>query len=308
MEFPVFSLGLRRVAKIISVPIVLVLALSALHGCSTNTAAKVAYNQSPDLAYWWLDDYADFNGVQSLQVKAALARLQDWHRQTQLPLYAQSLQGLQRLVPADISADQACRTAADARAHVATVLAQTEPIAASLAAMLQPAQLDTMARKFAKGNAEWRSDFIEVSAQKLQARRFKQARERAEWLYGSLNEAQSASLKRGVAQSVFDPALAYTERLRRQQDTLQTLRAITAAAAPTADASRGAQASVHALLGRTLSSPDAAYRRYQEALTSEGCALFSGLHQSASTAQRLHAAQTLKRYEDLLLSLAAPAG
>ena len=310
MGVPVFSLGLRRLAKITAAPIVLVLALTTLPGCSTNTAAKVAYNQSPDLAYWWLDDYADFNGVQSLQVKAALARLQDWHRQTQLPLYAQSLQGLQQLAPADISTDQACRTAADARTHVATVLAQIEPVAASLAATLEPAQLDTMARKLAKGNAEWRGDFIDVSAQKLQTRRFKQARERAELLYGSLNDAQSAALKRGVAQSVFDPALAYTERLRRQQDMLQTLRAITAAAAPTAEAntSRSARALMHALLGRALSSPDAAYRRYQEALTSEGCTLFADLHQRASTAQRLHAAQTLKRYEDLLLSLAAPAG
>ena len=308
MGFPVFYLGLRRLTRIISAPIVLALALTALHGCTTTTAVKVAYNQSPDLAYWWLDDYADFNGVQSLQLKAALARLQDWHRQTQLPLYAQSLQGLQRLAPTDISADQACRMAADARAHVATVLEQIEPTAASLAATLQPAQLDTMARKFAKGNAEWRGDFIEVSAQKMQTRRFKQARERAELLYGSLNDTQSAALKRGVAQSVFDPALAYTERLRRQQDMLQTLRAITAAAAPTADASRGARASVHALLGRALTSPDAAYRRYQEALTSEGCALFADLHQRASTTQRLHAAQALKRYEDLLLSLAGQAG
>ena len=310
MGVPVFSLGVRRLAKITAAPIVLVLALTALHGCSTNTAAKLAYNQSPDLAYWWLDDYADFNGVQSLQVKAALARLQDWHRQTQLPLYAQSLQGLQQLAPADISADQACHTAADARTHVATVLAQIEPVVASLAATLQPAQLDTMARKFAKGNAEWRGDFIEVSAQKLQTRRFKQARERAELLYGSLSDAQSTALKRGVAQSVFDPALAYTERLRRQQDMLQTLRAITAAAVPTAEAntSRDARALMHAFVGRALSSPDAAYRRHQEALTSEGCTLFADLHQRASVAQRLHAAQALKRYEDLLLNLAAPAG
>ena len=308
MGFPVFSLGLRRVAKTVSAPIVVVLALTALHGCGTTTAAKVAYNQSADLAYWWLDDYVDFNGVQSLQVKAALARLQDWHRQTQLPRYAQSLQGLQRLVPADISADQACRTAAEVRERVATVLEQMEPAAASLAATLQPAQLDTMARKFAKGNAEWRSDFIDVSAQKLQTRRFKQARERAELLYGSVNDAQSTALQRGVAQSVFDPALAYTERLRRQQDLLQTLRAVTAPGTPTAEASRAARASVHAVLGRVLSSPDAAYRRYQDAVTNEGCALFADLHQRASAAQRAHAAQTLQRYESLLLSLAAPAG
>ena len=312
MGFPVFASGLKRVAQIICAPIgraLALVALVALPGCGTTTVAKLAYNQSPELAYWMLDDHADFNGAQSLQLKAALARLHDWHRQTQLPLYAQQLQSLQTLAPGDISADQACRVALDVRARVTTVLEQVEPAAASLAATLQPEQLDTMARKFAKGNAEWRSDFIDVSVQKWQTRRFKQAVGRAEMLYGSVNEAQSEALKRATAQSLFSPPLAYAERQRRQQDTLQTLKTITAAAGMsntgnTAQAS--AQAAIRALMGRTLTSPNAAYRSYQDALTAESCAVFSELHQRASPAQRRHAAQTLKRYEDALLSLATP--
>ena len=288
----------------------LLLALAALNGCSTTSAARLAYNQSPDLAYWLLDGYADFNGAQSLQVKAALARLQDWHRQTQLPLYAQSLQSLEQMAPVDISADQACSTAAVARTRLAAIMEQIEPAAASVAATLQPAQLDTLARKFAKTNAEWRSDFIDVSVQKVQTRRFKQARERAELLYGSLNDAQTEALKRAMTQSVFNPALTYTERQRRQQDTLQTLKTITAVAttANAVEVSSTARASVHALAGRTVTSPSAAYRSYQETLTAEGCSVFSELHQLATPAQRRHAAQTLKRYEDLLLSLAGQAG
>ena len=310
MGFPVFTSNLKRFAKIMAVRTGLLLALAALHGCSTTSAARLAYNQSPDLAYWLLDGYADFNGAQSLQVKAALARLQDWHRQTQLPLYAQSLQSLQQLAPADISADQACSTAAEARTRLAAIMEQIEPAAASVAATLQPAQLETLARKFAKTNAEWRGDFIDVSVQKVQTRRFKQARERAELLYGSLTDAQTEALKRAMTQSIFNPALTYTERQRRQQDTLQTLKTITAAAttANAAEVSSTARASVHALASRTVTSPNAAFRSYQEALTAEGCSVFSELHQLATPAQRRHAAQTLKRYEDLLLSLAGQAG
>ena len=37
--------------------------MSALAGCS---AVRLAYHQAPELAYWVLDDYADFNGAQSL--------------------------------------------------------------------------------------------------------------------------------------------------------------------------------------------------------------------------------------------------
>lgn len=307
--FTVFNTTFRHFQTMTRGRVTLALALVlasvlAMSGCSTVTIAKLGYNQAPDLAYWWLDDYADFNGAQSLQVKAALARLQDWHRQTQLPVYAQSLKLIRAQVPGDISADQACRTAAEVRSRIALVIDQIEPAAANVASSLQPAQLDTLARKFTKVNAEWRSDFIESPAKKVQAKRFKQTRERFEMLYGSLSDAQNDALKLAITQSVFDPKMAYAERLRRQQDTLQTLKAITAEAAPSADAGTNARASVHALIGRALTSPDAPYRRYQEALTAEGCAMFAEVHQRATPAQRRQAAQTLQRYEALMLSLA----
>jgi hypothetical protein len=46
--------------------------LPGLAGCS---AIKLAYNQAPDLTYWWLDGYFDFNGQQSPKVRDELAKL-----------------------------------------------------------------------------------------------------------------------------------------------------------------------------------------------------------------------------------------
>lgn len=293
---------IRRRFGIIGALLSLVAALLA-SGCSTLTAARLAYNQAPELAYWTLDAYADFNGAQSLQAKAVLARWQDWHRYTQLPLYAATLRALQAQLPQDISADQACSVVADARQTVMVSLHHVEPAAASLAATLQPAQLEAMARKFAKSNAEWRGTYLTVSPQKAQAKRLEQATDRSEWLYGALNSAQNEVLKRSVSQSVFDAALSDAERLRRQDDTLQTLRGVMA---NNATATVNATAAVHALVARSFTSPNTAHRRYQDALTREGCVLFAELHQRASAAQRNHAAQKLQRYESLLLSLAEP--
>lgn len=291
---------LKRRLGIISALLALAATLLA-SGCSTTGAARLAYNQAPELAYWTLDGYADFNSTQSLQAKAALARWHDWHRQTQLPLYAATLHTLQAQAPQDISADQACSVVADARQAMLASLAHIEPAAASLATTLQPAQLETMARKFAKSNADWRGDYLTVSPQKSQAKRLAQATDRAELLYGRLNPAQTDALKRSVGQSVFDAALADAERLRRQDDTLQTLQKLSSVAASPG----AATAAVHALIARSITSPNAAHRRYQEALTREGCTLLAELHQHASTAQRTRALQTLQRYEELLLSLGA---
>ena len=273
--------------------------LSVLTGCS---AVRLAYNQAPDLAYWVLDDYADFNGAQSLQIKADLTQLQAWHRQTQLPAYAQTLQQLQQQLPGDITAQQVCGVVAEARNRLKITLDQAEPAASALAATLQSAQLAVMARKFDKSNTQWRSDYLDAAPQKVRAKRLEQATDRAEMLYGRLNDAQLETLKRATEASGFDAALTYAERLRRQQDTLQTLRTLIAvpAAAP--------RPAVQALLERLQRSPNAAYRRYQDAVTQEGCSTVAALHQRATPAQRQKAVLALQDYEQSFRALsAAPA-
>ena len=275
--------------------------MSALAGCS---AVRLAYHQAPELAYWVLDDYADFNGAQSLQLKADLVQLQAWHRQTQLPAYAQTLQQLQQQLPGDLTAPQVCSVVSEARARLKTALDQAEPAASALATTLQPAQLAVMARKFDKSNAQWRSDYLDAAPQKVRAKRLEQATDRAEMLYGRLHDAQLEMLKRAVAASGFDAALTYAERVRRQQDTLQTLRALSALSATSAAAPRPA---MQALLERLQRSPNPAYRRYQDALTQEGCSTVAALHQRATPAQRQKAVLALQDYEQSFRALAAPA-
>ena len=270
--------------------------MTALAGCS---AVRLAYHQAPELAYWVLDDYADFNGAQSLQLKADLAQLQAWHRQTQLPAYAQTLQQLQQRLPGDLTATQVCSVVAEARARVKTVLDQAEPAASALAATLQPAQLTVMTRKFDKSNRQWRSDYLDAAPQKVRAKRLEQATNRAEMLYGRLNDAQLEILKLEVTASSFDAAVAYAERLRRQQDTLQTLRALTGS--PVAP-----RPAVQALLERLQQSPNPAFRRYQDALTQEGCNTVAALHQRATPVQRQKAVLALQDYEQSFRVLATP--
>ena len=66
-------------------------------GCS---AVRLGYNKLPELASWWLDSYIDFSDTQGPQAKAALHKLQAWHRKEELPAIAELLvqaQGRQKL-------------------------------------------------------------------------------------------------------------------------------------------------------------------------------------------------------------------
>lgn len=283
----------RSVLRIIRVLGLLAFA-GVLQACSV---MKLAYNQAPDLAYWYLDGHLDLTGEQSLRLKASLNQLQAWHRQTQLPLYITALQQLQQQLPLETTAAAACAVTADVRGKLATVAQQAEPLAAALAGMLEPGQLRHLEQKFAKTNIEAQEDAQEDaqegSGKIRKSKRYRQALSRAESLYGALDEPQRAVIARRLEQSRYDSGRLFAERQRRQRDTLQTLAPLASSQASPAQA----QAAMHSLMQRTLSPPDAAYRAYLEGLSQENCQSFAELHNSTTPAQRGQAVQTLRRYE-----------
>ena len=261
-----------------------------LQACSV---MKLAYNQAPDLAYWYLDEHLDLTGEQSLRVKASLNQLQAWHRQTQLPAYITALQQIQQQIPSDITSAAACAVTADVRGKLATVAQQAEHLAAGLAVMLQPGQLRHMEQKFAKTNAEAEDEQQDDSRKIHQSKRYRKTLSRAEDLYGTLYEPQRAIIARRLEQSRFDARRLFAERQRRQRDTLQTLQPLASSQA----SPEKAQAALRGLIERTLKSPDAAHRTYLDELGQENCQSFAELHNSTTPAQRGRAVETLRRYE-----------
>lgn len=273
-----------------------------LQACS---AIKIAYNQLPDLGYWYFDGYLDFTDTQSLQVKDALTKLQAWHRQSQLPGYIDTLQKLQQQLGADMDTAQTCAVFIDVRRKLMVVSTQIEPALATLASTLNASQLTQMERKFAQGNADYREDFMDGTPSAKRNKRYKQALSRTEMLYGRLEDKQRGMVGQLVDQSRFDARLAYTERLRRQSDAMQSLRALIANRSDAADSPEKTRATIKALLERSLSSPDASYRDYAEKLTQDNCKTFADLHNSTTPTQRAHAIKTLNGYEQDLRVLAA---
>lgn len=268
-----------------------------LASCST---IKIAYNNAASVGYWWLDGYVDFNEAQTLQLRADLARLHAWHRATELPQYIELLQQMEQLAPADIGPEQVCAIAQEMRRHLGTLMAQIEPAAAALAMTLTTAQLQGLERKYTKTDARYRKEWLSATPAKQLEKRYKQWLERTEMIYGRLDGAQKDRLRTQVARSGFDARISYEERLRRQQDALQTLRQITQARLPEGEA----RDLVHGYLERTLDSPNPAYRAYQQALLQEDCRSVALTHNSTTPVQRDTAVQRLRTYERDLVQLA----
>ncbi|KAF1070924.1 MAG: hypothetical protein GAK39_01626 [Variovorax sp.] len=210
-----------KLARIIGV-----MALVAVLGACS--AIKLAYNNLPELSYWWLDGYLDFDGSQTPKVRDELAQLLDWHRRNELPKIAALLQEAETLAPGEVTPAQACAMTDRIRDRLLAVSERAEPAGTELLLSLSEAQLQQLERKYAKNNADYRKDWLDRSPARVQEKRYDQFLDRFEDFYGRLAPEQRELLRQQVAQSVFDPKLQDVERRKRQQEALVLLRGFVA--------------------------------------------------------------------------------
>ncbi len=274
------------------------LPLAWMGGCSS---ISLAYNNGPQLVWWWIDGYLDFNREQTPPVKQALAQLFDWHRSTQIPLYLPLLTAAQAQVTEPTTAALACRWQDQARDLLEPTLERTLNSAADLLPALGETQIKHLEKRYAKVLDEMRDDFLQPDLVERQQQSVKRALERAERLYGRLDEPQRRVINAGVAASPFNPELWWQERQRRQRDTVQTLRRLIA---DKADRDQRL-AALRTLVARVERSPDAAYRAYQLQLADYNCAFAAQIHNATTPAQRKRARETLKDWESDLRQLMA---
>ncbi|MGZ5133058.1 MAG: DUF6279 family lipoprotein [Caldimonas sp.] len=285
---------LRR--SIIAALLGLTLALSAC-----GLAVRIGYNQASPIAFRWLDSYVDFDDAQSLRVRGALDDWFAWHRRTQLPDYADLLARVQTELAAPATPERACSLWREIRVRLDTGLEHAGPALAEVVPTLSVQQIANIEKRYAEKNREYREDFLHPEPAKRRRAAVRREIERAELLYGSLDDAQREFVARSVAQSPWDGDLAYAERLRRQQDVLAMLRRLAAQRASRAEA----DAEMRAYVQRLDRSPNEVYRRYAERLAEHQCSFAAALHNLTSAEQRRVAVRRLKDYEGDFRALAA---
>jgi Family of unknown function (DUF6279) len=288
----------RRLLRPSIIAALLAVAL-ALSGCGM--AIKIGYGQASPIAFRWLDSYVDFNDAQSLRVRTALDDWFAWHRRTQLPDYADLLARARAEVPAPVTTERMCAWAGEVRDRIDTGFERAAPVLAEVLPTLSAQQIANIEKRYAEKNDEYRDDFLHREPAKRRKAAVRREVERAEMFYGRLDDAQREFVARSVARSPWDGELAYSERLRRQQDVLAMIRRLAAKRATAAEAT----AEIRAFVQRLDRSPRESYRRYAETLIDYNCNFAAALHNLTTAEQRLTAARKLKDYEDEFRALAA---
>lgn len=283
----------------------LLLAVSLLvAGCS---ALQLGYNQAPSLVYWWVDGYADLDDLQSARLRTDIDRLLAWHRQSELPAYADRLRRWQALSLQNLSGEQVCAQAEHLRSATERLLDQGHEALAHLALTLAPGQLQHLERHQTKSNQSFEKDFLRgTPVQRLQ-RRLDRTVDRYETLYGRLTPAQRQQVRASLEASPFDAERALAERRARQAELRELIRQLQGPPGPRlandSPAPPAAAQALRAWLQRGLfASPSAQDER--AGWVRHGCEAFATLHNSTTPAQRQHAQRLLARYENDLRTLA----
>jgi len=279
----------------------LVAASVLLSACSS---LRIGYNNAGQFAYWWLDGFVDFTDEQAEPVRLALDRYFEWHRATQLADYAALLSGVQQQLRAPTTPQAVCTLMDEVTGRLDAAYQHALPMLAEFVLTMSPAQLQNLERRYAKNNREFRSDYLQEAAAERLRVSVRRGIERAESLYGKLDQTQRELVARRVAESPFDPKLSLAERRARQDDILATLRPLVAtAAAEGAQRTARARDALAALSARFIVSPREAYRSYSERVTRHNCAFAAELHNSTTPAQRQAATKKVKGWEDDLRAL-----
>ena len=275
--------------------------LVLLAGCSS---VRLGYGSGPLLAWWWLDGYVDFSRENAPLAQQGIDRWFEWHRATQLPAYAGLLDAAAQDVLEPVTAAQACGWQARMRGALNPALDRAVEIAADLVPTLGEAQLRHIEQRYAKGNDEMRSDFLQPDPAVRQRESVKRTVDRIERMYGRLEPAQTRVIAAGVAASPFDPERWLADRERRQRDTLAILRELV-----TTGADRDRRlAGLRTLALRIERSPDPDYRAYQLRLAEYNCQFAARIHNATTPEQRRKARDTFKGWADDFRALAATPG
>jgi signal transduction histidine kinase len=280
--------------RIITASLVAVSMSVILTGCS---AVRLGYNNLPDIASWWLDSYIDFSDTQGPQAKAALQKLQTWHRKEELPAIAELLVQAQTLAPQNITPEQACKIWEGAQIRVESFIQESSRLAAPVVSQLSAKQLKHLEKEWASRNEDWKKQWVQGTPDSRIKKRVDLAAERFNSFYGDLNLEQRQVLKQQFLQSTWSPEASYQRRLKRQQEQLIALQAmsseITKPAMPIAQVEKALQS----LILQSVRPKDAGELSKQLQLEQQACQNLAQLHNTMSPAQRLKAQRKLKDYE-----------
>lgn len=273
----------------------LLLSIAALLFLSACSRINLAYRNLDILIPWSLNDYLDMNSAQQARLKAQLREHQAWHCRSQLPIYLEGLETLQREVAEDrieIATLRAHRR--KMRQAIEAIAVRITPSASELLGSLDERQVRRLQETLAEKHRQLQEKFVEPELPRQIRERAERMQERVEHWAGRLDAAQR--------QRILQWSHALDEQNRRWLDNRRHWQATLVEMVK-----QRHDSDFPARLAPLLQEPEAfwtdAYRRSAPRTEQATLELIRDLYAMASAAQRSRLSQRLQGLHDDLASL-----
>jgi hypothetical protein len=276
------------------------LAVLVVTGLSACTMTRFGYEMLPWFSMWRIERYISLNDVQRQAVSRRLDELHQWHRSTQLPQYAAKLDEASVQLATNLGPDQVSRWRTDLLLFWQPLADRLAPGLAELALMLEPAQIDRLARRFDREVDELRGKYASGDPVARIESRAQRWTERMETLLGKLEPAQRADIRSLAERFPSDEASWVEERRARGRDFVALLQRIERERPPPALAEQWSRDYLTGL----FESRDPDRRARITANNANGDRLTAMMLNTANPTQRKHMIGVLRGYQNDFARLA----
>lgn len=182
---------MRRHVRLVAVGLLLVL----VSACSSG----FIYNRLETLSYWYFANLVTLDDTQAQALRSSLGRFFAWHRESELPRYADFAAALAAEARGPVSRPRIDALAVELESLWRDIARKAAPDAARWISALTPRQREELFQSLGKKDDDLREEYCEADPAKTRKRREKSFISSVESWTGRLDTAQRDLVRRGLA-------------------------------------------------------------------------------------------------------------
>ncbi len=275
---------------------VLAVFAGVIAGCSS---VRFGYDNADTLLFYKLDGYVDLSNAQSRLVRDKVRGLFAWHRATQLPGYADFIDGASRQLDDRVTPAEIYALNVEINRRLLAIGEHAAPDLAALALTLEPRQIDRLAARMADDDAKVRQE-TPGPGRRGTEQRVKRAVGNVEDWFGSANPQQREFIRATLATRTDRDEAWMVERAQRRADLLNVVRRIHAER----PAPELAAQWIRDYFASMIEPPDAERRMRMQGYRRDNADLIAGLVNAATPEQKAALRRKLHGYADDFMALA----
>jgi len=199
----------------------LLLLVALLPGCAM---VRTAYNNAEPMVRYTAHDYFDLNEKQNEQFRTRLLKFHDWHRASELPLYAELFRAGAGRGENGITREDVAWAAAEMRARYRVIINRAVDEAAPILVTLSPAQIRELEKRLARANEKFAREFLPEDEDKRFRVQAKRLLGRFKDWTGTLTDEQEARIERFVTAHLRTTQMRLENRKRWQREAVELMR------------------------------------------------------------------------------------